>query len=124
MEQIELHPALEAEIKFLSEKVEQKIEGSDAEKKDVWPEIIRGRVEELTISKGTEKASQILPEYSSSVPAETKFFVEQIVDKLWHNGDLAGAVSEAKKGGPLALDLFHDVLSGTLQEVLKARGIL
>ncbi len=118
-----MHPALEAEIKSLNEKAEAKLREAGVEKSEALSSTIKERLTELGEAAPPSEPSKILPEYSAGAPAELKLFVEEIVDKLWHTGDLAKAVADAKKGGPLTLDILHDVLL-KIHGNLKARGIL
>ncbi len=120
---LELHPALEAEIKALNERAEIKAQEKSIEKSEAMSSTIRERFEELGEKAASAEHSKILPEYSGGAPDELKLFVEQVVDKLWHDGNLTKAVNEARKGGPLTLDILHDVLL-KMSDALKARGIL
>jgi hypothetical protein len=121
----ELHPALEAEISRLSAEILRRREGGVEGREALKQSLEEGR-ERAGAPQPPEQISKetVLPGYALGDSPETRLFVESIIDKLWHDGDLDAAWKKANKGGPLALDLFHDALTGAFHDAMKQRGIL
>lgn len=122
---LELHPALEAEISRLSAEVLRRREEGRSDLENLKQSL--GESQEKTVPQKPRESQtepSVLPGYATDESPETRLYVESVIDKLWHEGDLDAAWKEAEKGGPLALDLFHDALAGKFHDIMKQRGVL
>ena len=127
------HASIEAEIQKFSETLgsHEHIDRRAGEHKEALKESLRERV--YTHAPAHEKSSvsipvspqsgTVLPSYLDDAATDIKLKVEQMVDLAYHKG-IMEAIKEAKKGGPLILDAFHDALTDRVYEDLKRRGIL
>ena len=125
------HESLEREMQELS--VDIKTRGA-GERKDV----LRAAVGERIGVSGASQAnggtvaepsvppihhSLVLPKYAADMPEETQLLVETLIDKAWHKG-IDAATADARKAGPVILDMFHDALAGKIYEEMQKRGML
>ncbi len=119
----ELHPALEAEINRLSvEILSGKHEGM-ANREIIRKSLAEGVPKETPKEPIGPLSGTVLSDYAAEESPEIRLYVEHIIDKLWHDGDLIAATNEAKKRGALILDIFHDSLTGKFHDIMKQRGI-
>ncbi len=122
MEKENFDPILESEIQQLARRVESKRDEVNFEAGAAVRESVSERIAEVLPE--AKREFSILPGYAAEIPAEMKLRVEQIVDQFWHDGNLLAATTQAQKAGGLALDLFHDLLSGWAHDILKSKGLL
>lgn len=128
------HASIESEIQKLSEELGMRAEKKEGNHKEAVREALKERVYTHTPtapetipaspSGGPRTGnSTVLPSYLEDAPTGIKLKVEQLVDMAYHKGIMA-AVGEARKGGALVLDAFHDALTDRVYEDLKKRGII
>lgn len=123
---IEWHPALEAEMRELAGKINERVEVGADKYKAVHEAFGERIIKEVPVvnNKSQEATSSVLPKYAESISPELRLEVEKIIDELWHDGNISRAISAASKKGSAALDLFHDTVAGKAHGTLKAGGLL
>lgn len=126
------HESLEREMRELSADI--KIKGA-GEHKDVLRAAVGERIgiqggAQASGNANTQQAtpspvhqSLVLPKYAEDMPEEVQLLVETLIDKAWHKG-IDAATADARKAGPVILDMFHDSLTGKLYEEMHKRGML
>lgn len=119
------HAALEKEIKRLSAELKSQ------KGKEALRDVLRNKIVP-TGEEGTVPTSQpakppttsvTLPHYLDKETDMVKLKVEKLLDLALHKGIKRAAV-EARDGGPLIMDAFHDALTDRLYKELKQRGLL
>ncbi len=125
------HESLEQEMQKLAADIKTRGAG---ERKDVLHIAVGERIgipggASLNDAMNTQQVtppvrhSSVLPQYASDMPEETQLLVEILIDKAWHKG-IDVAVRDARKSGPVILDMFHDALTGKIYEEMQKRGLL
>lgn len=64
-----------------------------------------------------------LPSYTKTTPADTKHYIEQLLEGTFHEG-LEKTIKKAIQAGPFVVDAYHDALIDKLHDELKKRNIL
>lgn len=125
------HESLEREIQELSTDLKNK---SIAEKREAIKNSLADKIElsnssNVAVSSSPAQsatnanASSILPPYAANMPEELQLKVEKLVDLAWHKG-IDVAIADARKGGPIVLDMLHDSLTGKIYDEMEKRGLL
>lgn len=128
MEQKFEHSALEQDIQRLSAEVKER--GLSEKGKEGLKIVIKEKIAAPSpvVSVPAQPAkppfsSVTLPGYLESETDLVKLKVEKLLDLAWHKG-IKRASEEARDGGPLVLDAFHDALTDKLYNELKQRGLI
>lgn len=130
-EELTPHESLEREIKELSLDLKNK---SIAEKRETIKNSLAKKIElssapttqsssALPQQTATAHSSSILPPYAANLPEELQLKVEKLVDMAWHKG-IDAAIAEARKSGPMVVDMLHDSLTGKIYDEMEKRGLL